>query len=337
MLIHRQKHLNLFKYWLITSISLVVIMILVGGLTRLTNSGLSITEWEVFKGVLPPLNSNQWEIYFNKYKEIPQFYLLFPQMNLDEFKYIFYWEYFHRLLGRLIALFFLIPLIYFTFKKIVNLKILINLYAIFLLICLQGFMGWYMVKSGLADDVTVSHYRLSAHLLLAFVIISYMFWIFLNTFSKKYKFFYFFDKQTSFVDFFLILILIQIFLGALVSGLDAGKIYQTWPLMNYTYFPSDLVFNDLFDFNNQSSVQFIHRNSAYFIAVYTLFLGYKILNLGNKIYLKNFYLVAFLIFLQIALGVLTLITNLNTYLASLHQITSLLLFFSVIHLRFKMT
>ena len=231
----------------------------------------------------------------------------------------------------------LIPLIYFTFKKIVNLKILINLYAIFLLICLQGFMGWYMVKSGLADDVTVSHYRLSAHLLLAFVIISYMFWIFLNTFSKKYKFFYFFDKQTSFVDFFLILILIQIFLGALVSGLDAGKIYQTWPLMNYTYFPSDLVFNDLFDFNNQSSVQFIHRNSAYFIAVYTLFLGYKILNLGNKIYLKNFYLVAFLIFLQIALGVLTLITNLNTYLASLHQITSLLLFFSVIHLRFKMT
>ena len=337
MLIHRQKHLNLFKYWLITSISLVVIMILVGGLTRLTNSGLSITEWEVFKGVLPPLNSNQWEIYFNKYKEIPQFYLLFPQMNLDEFKYIFYWEYFHRLLGRLIALFFLIPLIYFTFKKIVNLKILINLYAIFLLICLQGFMGWYMVKSGLADDVTVSHYRLSAHLLLAFVIISYMFWIFLNTFSKKYKFFYFFDKQTSFVDFFLILILIQIFLGALVSGLDAGKIYQTWPLMNYTYFPSDLVFNDLFDFNNQSSVQFIHRNSAYFLAVYTLFLGYKILNLGNKIYLKNFYLVAFLIFLQIALGVLTLITNLNTYLASLHQITSLLLFFSVIHLRFKMT
>ncbi len=337
MLIHRQKHLNLFKYWLITSISLVVIMILVGGLTRLTNSGLSITEWEVFKGVLPPLNSNQWEIYFNKYKEIPQFYLLFPQMSLDEFKYIFYWEYFHRLLGRLIALFFLIPLIYFTFKKIVNLKILINLYAIFLLICLQGFMGWYMVKSGLADDVTVSHYRLSAHLLLAFVIISYMFWIFLNTFSKKYKFFYFFDKQTSFVDFFLILILIQIFLGALVSGLDAGKIYQTWPLMNYTYFPSDLVFNDLFDFNNQSSVQFIHRNSAYFIAVYTLFLGYKILNLGNKIYLKNFYLVAFLIFLQIALGVLTLITNLNTYLASLHQITSLLLFFSVIHLRFKMT
>ena len=189
MLIHRQKHLNLFKYWLITSISLVVIMILVGGLTRLTNSGLSITEWEVFKGVLPPLNSNQWEIYFNKYKEIPQFYLLFPQMSLDEFKYIFYWEYFHRLLGRLIALFFLIPLIYFTFKKIVNLKILINLYAIFLLICLQGFMGWYMVKSGLADDVTVSHYRLSAHLLLAFVIISYMFWIFLNTFSKKYKFF----------------------------------------------------------------------------------------------------------------------------------------------------
>ncbi len=337
MLIHRQKHLNLFKYWLITSISLVVIMILVGGLTRLTNSGLSITEWEVFKGILPPLNSNQWEIYFNKYKEIPQFYLLFPQMNLDEFKYIFYWEYFHRLLGRLIALFFLIPLIYFTLKKILNLKILINLYVIFLLICLQGFMGWYMVKSGLADDVTVSHYRLSVHLLLAFIIISYMFWIYLNISNKKYKIFYFLNKQTSFVDFFLILILIQIFLGALVSGLDAGKIYQTWPLMNYTYFPSDIDFNDLLDFNNQSSVQFFHRNSAYFIAIYTLFLGYKISNLGNKIYLKNFYLVAFLIFLQITLGVLTLITNLNTYLASLHQITSLLLFFSVIHLRFKMT
>ncbi len=140
-----KKEYNLVNYWLLISLILVLFMISVGGLTRLTGSGLSITEWEVFKGIFPPFTENQWNDYFLLYKQIPQFKLINSNMNLDEFKVIFYWEYFHRLLGRLIGIFFLVPLIYFTIKKIFTINDLINYYSIFFLICLQGLIGWYMV------------------------------------------------------------------------------------------------------------------------------------------------------------------------------------------------
>ena len=184
------NHEKIVSIWLLTTISLVFLMIIVGGLTRLTNSGLSITEWELFKGILPPLNTTQWIIYFELYKTIPQFNLINPTMTLHEFKIIFYWEYFHRLFGRVIGLFYIIPLIYFTFKNFLNTKLLITLYSIFLLIVFQGVLGWYMVKSGLVNNVTVSHYRLSLHLLFAFLIISTLFWNFLNYNCNIKKYFF---------------------------------------------------------------------------------------------------------------------------------------------------
>ena len=170
-----QKINRLFLYWLSFSLILVFSIIIIGGLTRLTNSGLSITEWELFKGVLPPLSENSWNLYFEDYKKIPQYKLLNFNMNLEEFKVIFYWEYFHRLLARLIGIFFLIPLIYFYLSKKVNKKYIIICNIIFLLIVLQGVVGWYMVKSGLAHNTTVSHYRLSIHLTIAIFIISTIF------------------------------------------------------------------------------------------------------------------------------------------------------------------
>ena len=148
---------------------MVSIMIIVGGLTRLTDSGLSITKWELFSGFLPPLNQNDWMLYFNLYKEIPEFKLQNYSMTLQEFKVIFWWEWAHRILGRLIGIAFIIPLIYFSIK--LGLKKLSNLYFIFLLICFQGFLGWYMVQSGLVNNVDVSHFRLSFHLLFAFIIL----------------------------------------------------------------------------------------------------------------------------------------------------------------------
>ena len=172
MISHDKKISNMYVIWLIISLSLIIIMILVGGLTRLTNSGLSITEWELFKGILPPLNEEDWNRYFNLYKKIPQFEMVNPNMNLSEFKIIFFWEYFHRILGRLIGLVFLIPLLYFHFSKKVDQKFITFGYIIFSLIVLQGIIGWYMVKSGLVNDVTVSHYRLSLHLTLALIISS---------------------------------------------------------------------------------------------------------------------------------------------------------------------
>ena len=222
------------SYWLVIMFWFVSIMIVVGGLTRLTDSGLSITEWELFSGFLPPLTESQWNIYFNLYKKIPEYKLQNYLMTLEEFKIIFWWEFIHRFLGRLIGIFFILPLIYFSMKIGFNKSK--NLFIIFFLICLQGFVGWYMVKSGLVDRVDVSHYRLSLHLVLAFIILSLIFWNYLkyNEISRSEK-----KINFSLPIIFLLLIFLQICIGAFVSGMDAGKVYNSWPLMGTSYFPDD--------------------------------------------------------------------------------------------------
>lgn len=326
---------NLFLYWLICSSTLVFIIIIVGGLTRLTNSGLSITEWELFKGILPPLNQKSWFFYFDQYKKIPQFNLLNYNMTLDEFKVIFYWEYLHRILARLIGIFFFIPLIYFYLLKKINKKYMTVCYFISFLIILQGAVGWYMVKSGLVNDVTVSHYRLSIHLCVAFIIISNIFWLILNVRKKTDLIFLNLNKKNIFFFVLIILIFIQIILGAFVSGLDAGRIYQTWPLMGNSYIPNDLDINNLkniFDFNNHSLVQFYHRNLAYFITFYILALNFFIYERKIKKLFNPMKFLLLSLILQIILGILTLISSLNIYLASAHQISSVILVFSSINL-----
>ena len=184
MYFNEDKINKLFLYWLKGTLILVFSIIIIGGLTRLTNSGLSITEWELFAGIFPPLNENAWNDYFNQYKKIPQYKLLNFDMTLKEFKVIFYWEYFHRILARSIGLFFLIPLIYFYLTKKIKKKYLYICCFIFSLILLQGVIGWYMVKSGLVKDITVSHYRLSLHLSTAILIISTIYWLLLNVISN---------------------------------------------------------------------------------------------------------------------------------------------------------
>ena len=330
-----EKINNLFLYWLTSSLLLVFFIIIVGGLTRLTNSGLSITEWELFTGILPPLNNESWVIYFQLYKEIPQYKLLNFDMSLEEFKIIFYWEYFHRMLARLIGLFFLIPLIFFYFTRKIN-KINLNIcFAIFILILLQGIVGWYMVKSGLVNDVTVSHYRLSVHLSIAFIIISSIFWLIKNLTMKENKTFFKITNHNVPFQILIFLIFSQIIIGAFVSGLDAGKIYQTWPLMGNNYFPDDIILNkfkNTLNFSSHALVQFYHRNLAYIIIIYVFFLSIFIYK--NKLIKLFSALKLLLLFLsaQIILGILTLISGLNIYLASAHQITSVLLVFSAINL-----
>ena len=332
----KEKNINdYFLYWLTTSLFLVFFIIIVGGLTRLTNSGLSITEWELFKGVLPPLNQLSWENYFTDYKKIPQYKLLNYNMSLNDFKIIFYWEYAHRILARFIGLFFFIPLLFFFFSKKINKKYINICYVIFFLILIQGIIGWFMVQSGLVNDVTVSHYRLSIHLSIAFIIIAAIFWLIQNFKNKLTRVFFNFSNKNLPFLFLIFLIFSQIIFGAFVSGLDAGRIYQTWPMMGNTYFPDDVIIKDLkvfFNFDNHSLVQFYHRNLAYLIMIYILILSFYIYI--NK--LKNLYnalkLVIFFLFIQIFLGVLTLISGLNIYLASSHQISSVLLVFSAINL-----
>ena len=330
-----EKYNNFFSLWLICLIGLVGLIIIVGGLTRLTDSGLSITEWEVFKGILPPLNELQWEKYFTDYKLIPQYTFLNFNMSLDEFKFIFFWEYFHRILGRIIGLFFFIPFFFLIYKKILNSYLIIRLSGLGFLILLQGFIGWYMVKSGLINDVSVSHYRLSLHLFTAFIIFSSLVWMLMNYNSKKNKNFFQLNLHFYFFKILLCLIFLQIIIGAFVSGLDAGKIYQTWPLMNGTYFPNENFINILFNFNDPAFVQFIHRNVAYIIFALTIYSGIYIYK--NKIvYLYNSYLFfIFFIGAQIILGILVLYSGVNLYLASLHQISSIFLIVSSLNLYFR--
>tara|TARA_B100000941_G_scaffold218042_1_gene160854 strand:+ start:515 stop:1537 length:1023 start_codon:yes stop_codon:yes gene_type:complete len=325
----------LFINWLKLSLFLVFSIIIIGGLTRLTDSGLSITQWELFKGILPPLNESSWNNYFELYKTIPQYKLLNYNMSIDEFKVIFYWEYIHRNLGRFIGIFFLIPLIYFHFTNKIDKKYLYICDSILLLIIIQGIIGWFMVKSGLINVTTVSHYRLSLHLCVALVIISTIFWLILNLKNGTFKKFFNLSYKNLPYLFLIFLIFLQIIFGAFVSGLDAGKIYQNWPLMGNTFFPDDTKVNsvsNLFDFSNQSLVQFYHRNLAYLITFYILIILFFILKRKNKIlYKPSLFLIVFLT-LQILLGIFTLVSGLNIYLASAHQISSVLLVFSIVNL-----
>ena len=308
---------------------LIVFMIIIGGLTRLTDSGLSITKWQLFSGILPPLNQAQWLNYFDLYKQIPEFELQNYSMTLKEFKIIFWWEWIHRILGRLIGLSFLLPLIYFSF--LLKVKKLINLYFIFALICLQGFVGWYMVSSGLVDRVDVSHYRLSVHLLIAFLILSLINWNYL----KLKKLVLSNQKINFFLPFILLfLVYCQIVVGAFVSGMDAGKIYNSWPLMGSSYFPDDNTFGNLFTkeaFDDPSLVQFVHRNLAYLILFYYFYILFIILKNKNTSFYPIIKVIGGLLILQVVLGILTLLFGAQIVVASMHQISSIFLVSSCIY------
>jgi len=320
-------------YWLITMFVLVSCIIIVGGLTRLTDSGLSITEWELFKGFLPPISNSEWENYFSLYKQIPEYKLQNFNMNLSEFKIIFWWEWIHRFLGRLIGLCFLIPLIYFALKNGINKTK--SLFFIFLLICFQGFLGWFMVKSGLINKVDVSHFRLSMHLTTAFIILSLILWqIF------KYKKIYL--NENHFIEYnlpliFLSTIFLQIIFGAFVSGMDAGKIYNTWPLMGNNYFPDDNTFFNLFNLkalSDPSLVQFIHRNLAYFILfIFILISFFVVIKKLSKFY-NILKLLGVALLLQVILGILTILSGAQMLLASMHQISSIILISFSLYLLF---
>ena len=320
---------NQLSMWLFIMFWVISIMIVVGGLTRLTDSGLSITKWELFSGFFPPLNQSDWIVYFDLYKNIPEFKLQNYNMSMQEFKVIFWWEWAHRFLGRLIGIGFLIPLIYFSFK--IKISKLLNLYIIFFLICFQGFIGWYMVSSGLVDRLDVSHFRLSIHLLIAFLILSLIFWNYLKIRENKKIH----NKINLLIpSLFLFLIFVQITIGAFVSGMDAGKIYNSWPFMGSTYFPDDNNFLNLFKlsaFSDPSLVQFIHRNLAYLIVFFYIFIFYKIYK--NNIYelYKSVILLGCFVLLQIILGIFTVIYGAQIYIASMHQISSIFLVSSSIY------
>jgi len=319
-----------FRFWHLIVILLLISLISIGGFTRLTNSGLSITSWELFSGILPPLNERSWDIYFSLYKTIPQYRQLNAGMTIDEFKYIFWWEYIHRLLARFLGLVYLLPFIFFVFTKVIYKNNFYYYLSVLLLFIFQGFLGWFMVKSGLSVNVDVSHFRLAAHLGVAVIILLLIFWAFLNSGNQQLDLKLFTNSYLLLI--FLLLVYIQIIFGAFTSGLDAGRIYQTWPYMNLNFLPDEVTLKSFFSkeiFTDRAHVQLLHRLNAYLIfVVFVIFYAYKLKK--RETHLTGLTWILFFLIIQIFLGITTLISGLNIYLAALHQLTSIFLVMSIV-------
>ena len=330
------KNINNLKYiywWLVICCSLVFIMVFIGGLTRLTESGLSIVEWNIFKGILPPLKGTDWIDLFEKYKKYPEFLLVNKNINLDQFKFIFWMEYIHRIWGRLIFLVFFIPLITFLIKKLIPKKFIKHFFIILSLIILQGFFGWYMVKSGLINKPDVSHYRLSLHLVTAFIIYGYLLFITFCIYDlkKNRKKIFTKNKNLRFVNLILIcLIVVTVFSGGMVAGLDAGLTYNTFPFMGEKLIPIDIWYLEpkfLNFFENPVTVQFDHR----VLGVTTLFLTiiFWICIMLNDLSLdikKKATILLIVVFIQIIFGIATLLSYVSIPIAIMHQSGALILF-----------
>ena len=335
MFVNIDTYTKLIRIWLLSIFLLIIIIIIVGGLTRLTDSGLSITHWELFKGILPPFNHEKWNFYFNEYKKIPEFKSINYNMTLEDFKVIYYWEYVHRLIARLIGLLSILPLAVIFFKYRTNLLKDFKYLSIFTLVCIQGFLGWFMVKSGLINNTDVSHYRLASHLSVALIVLSLIFWFILEN-LKTNKFFI--KINHNFLNFFLIVIIIQIILGAFLAGLNGGLLYNSWPDMNGSFIPDDIIKTDLYNsesFNNASVIQFYHRLVAYILLLFLIILNYYFYK--KKIEVKPIIFFNFAILFQIILGIVTLITGVKIYFASLHQLGSVFVLISFLFIYYKNT
>ena len=330
-------------YWLLSGCFLVFAMVIVGGITRLTGSGLSITEWKVVTGTIPPMDDAQWNEAFDKYKQIPQYKLLNADFTLSDFKFIYFWEYIHRLIARLIGIVFIIPFIYFLIKKQIDKSLMPKLIIMFLLGAWQGFLGWYMVKSGLTENVRVSHIRLAIHLINAFITFGYIFWVALGLiYSRQNKSVP--NKKFNRLSWLLLFIVtIQIVYGAFVAGTKAGHVFNTWPKMGEEWMASSVPY--AFEqqgisslFNNLASVQFIHR----WLAIIVLGLSSYIFILSGKSVLSKIQIQAIkscmhAIILQIILGIFTLLFAVPVWLGVLHQVGAFLIFASIIFLIFHFT
>ncbi len=306
------------KWWLVTGLVMIFLQIFIGGVTRLTGSGLSITKWEIVTGALPPLNEPEWQVQFELYQQTPQYQKINQGMSLDAFKFIFFWEYFHRLWARLMFFVFVVPFGWFLWRGMLSRRLLPKLLTVVGLAGLEGFFGWIMVASGLRERPWVNAYNLTLHLTMGMVIFSYLLWTIFVAYrpepSAPAN-----QPMRRFARGLLFLSYIQIALGAMMSGTKAGLVYPTWPSMHGTYFP-DILFDasmwstgSMIHYDSNpfmaTLIQFLHRNTAYVLTALVIYFVWKIsqkqitsaLRLGNRLLLAA-------LALQIVLGIVTLIS-----------------------------
>ena len=336
----QKNHISI-AIWLFILTILVFFMIVIGGLTRLTESGLSMVEWQPIMGFLPPLNYEEWLGAFNAYKNSPEFQIVNKSMNIDEFKYIFWWEWFHRFFARCIGIIFIIPMFLFVIQNKISKILGINLCILFLFGIFQALVGWWMVKSGLNENPNVSPYRLAFHLTNAVVILIILFWISLNSISSININFFPSNNFEIFQIILIFLVFLTIISGAFMAGTHAGQSFNTYPLMNGNLFPEDYILYDYGIrnlFENTVAINFNHRWLATFTFV-TILSSTIYLFLHKKYSINRLELIIIFIFacFQFFLGIVTLLTNVKIILASMHQVNSVILLASIIfaYYRFK--
>lgn len=316
-------------YWLLTGCFLIFLMVIVGGITRLTNSGLSISNYKLISGTIPPLNEQEWQEAFELYKQYPEYQKLHYHFGLEEFKDIYFWEWLHRVIGRFIGVVFIIPFLYFLIRKQLSRPTIKKSLILLALGAFQGFLGWYMVKSGLVDVPWVSHYRLAMHLTTAFITFAYALWVALDLIYPQRKNI---DKGfRNLVRLGMGILLIQIIWGAFVAGLDAGFIHNFWPMMTEGKLVHETVYTEQSPvwrnfIEGKSGVQFIHRYLAYIVVAVIGYIWYR----SRKMQLTglqskgiNFLLI--MVFIQFVLGVFTLIYAVPIVLGVLHQVGAFML------------
>lgn len=316
-------------YWLLTGCLLIFSMVVIGGITRLTHSGLSISNYKLISGTLPPMNETEWHEAFDLYKQYPEYQKLNNHFNLQDFKDIYFWEWLHRLIGRMIGLVFLIPFLYFLITKQLTKPTIKKSIILLCMGAFQGFMGWYMVKSGLVDNPDVSHYRLAAHLTTAFVTFAYTFWVALDLIfpiNKEINL-----KFRNLVRWGLAILTLQIIYGAFVAGLDAGFIHNHWPMMSEGKFMHETVYieqSPLYKnfIEGKSGVQFVHRTLAYIVVLFIIIIWKKSKKL-NATKMQSFGINSILIMvgIQFLLGVFTILLHVPVWLGVVHQVGAFLL------------
>ncbi len=313
--------------WLLTGCVLIAFMVAIGGITRLTGSGLSITEWKPIMGALPPMNEAEWQEAFAKYKRIPEYTLKNQHMDLAGFKEIFFWEYLHRNWGRFMGLVFIIPFVIFWRKGLLKGWLLKRTWAILISGGAVGALGWFMVASGLQDRPDVSHFRLAIHLCAAFAVFALVLWTILDLRQGRRCFRGNGRLAGRLARPLLVLLLLQIIWGAFTAGMDAGMIYNTWPLMNGEFMPGNVTaFGDHWTnfTDHRDGVQFIHRNLAWIVAIG--FISFAIGFRGDEgLEGGGWQLLIIGVTLQFLLGVLTLLTQVDIALGVAHQMGALLL------------
>ena len=319
--------------WLLTGCFLIYLMVVIGGITRLTHSGLSMVEWNPILGSMPPMSDADWKIPFEKYQQTPEYQLINNQFSLEEFKSIYWWEYIHRFLGRSIGVIFLIPFFYFLAKKRFDKPLLKKMGILLALGAFQGVLGWYMVYSGLQKEPHVSHYRLTAHLISAFTVFGFTFWYALDLaypkaieLTPQIKV----VKRLSIIMF--VIIVLQIIYGAFVAGLKAGLFYNTFPKMGIRFIPETVTSFDPFYKNaieNPAGVQFIHRSIAYIVLVIVLYVWESSRKLNMTVLQRRASnLMLGVVFAQFILGVITILYAVPVNLGVLHQTGAFFLFAS---------